>query len=64
MVLMQKNQQTFSLLTSLNQAINRQFRYQIREEAGVQTLAQTIEWVADHAAIMPLCLLRLAVVWA
>jgi len=33
---------TFALLTSLNQAINRQFRYQIREEAGVQTPAQTI----------------------
>ncbi len=33
---------TFSLLLSLNQAIYRQFRYQIREEAGVQTPAITI----------------------
>jgi len=36
------NLTTFMLLTRLNQAINRQFHYQIREEAGVQTPAQTI----------------------
>lgn len=36
------NLTTFALLASLNQAINKQFRYQIREEAGVQTPAQTI----------------------
>lgn len=35
--------QTFSLLMDLNQAIYQQFRYQIREEAGVQTPAQTIQ---------------------
>jgi len=34
--------ETFSLLVKLNQAINRQFRYQMREEAGVQSPAQTI----------------------
>ena len=33
---------TFAMLLTLNQAINRQFRYQIREEAGVQSPAQTI----------------------
>ncbi|HAJ72724.1 MAG TPA: cysteine protease, partial [Methylophilaceae bacterium] len=36
-------EQTFTLLTKLNQTINQQFRYQIREEAGVQTPAQTIQ---------------------
>lgn len=35
--------QTFSLLMDLNQAIYQQFRYQTREEAGVQTPAQTIQ---------------------
>lgn len=40
--LMQNNLQTFSLLSQLNQAINQQFRYQIREEAGVQSPAETI----------------------
>ena len=34
--------QTFALLVRLNQAISREFRYQIREEAGVQTPAQTL----------------------
>ncbi len=41
--LQQNTQQTFNLLMRLNQVINRQFRYQIREEAGVQTPAQTIQ---------------------
>ncbi|MDX1916105.1 MAG: transglutaminase family protein [Methylophilus sp.] len=36
-------EKTFTLLAKLNQTINRQFRYQIREEAGVQTPAQTIQ---------------------
>ncbi len=35
---------TFSLLTRLNQAIYTQFRYQIREEAGVQTPATTLNY--------------------
>jgi transglutaminase-like putative cysteine protease len=34
--------QTVSLLMLLNQTISQQFRYQIREEAGVQTPAQTL----------------------
>ncbi|MEQ1600712.1 MAG: transglutaminase family protein [Methylophilaceae bacterium] len=34
--------QTFGLLLKLNQTINRQFRYQMREEAGVQSPAQTL----------------------
>lgn len=34
--------QTFALLVKLNQAISRQFRYQLREEAGVQSPAQTL----------------------
>lgn len=34
--------QTFALLVKLNQAIRTQFRYQMREEAGVQSPAQTI----------------------
>lgn len=34
--------QTFALLVKLNQAISRQFRYQSREEAGVQSPAQTL----------------------
>lgn len=34
--------QTFKLLTTLNQAISNDFRYQIREEAGVQSPAQTL----------------------
>jgi transglutaminase-like putative cysteine protease len=34
--------QTFSMLLKLNQAISQQFRYQIREEAGVQSPAQTL----------------------
>ncbi|OAM52010.1 cysteine protease [Methylovorus sp. MM2] len=33
---------TVNLLMTLNQAINRQFRYQIREEAGVQSPTYTI----------------------
>jgi transglutaminase-like putative cysteine protease len=33
---------TFALLVKLNQAISRQFRYQTREEAGVQSPAQTL----------------------
>ncbi len=33
---------TFAMLLTLNQAIYQQFRYQIREEAGVQSPAQTI----------------------
>jgi len=33
---------TFSLLVKLNLTISRQFRYQIREEAGVQSPAQTL----------------------
>jgi transglutaminase-like putative cysteine protease len=34
--------ETFSLLLKLNQAISQQFRYQMREEAGVQSPAQTL----------------------
>ncbi len=34
--------QTVSLLMLLNQTISQQFRYQVREEAGVQTPAQTL----------------------
>lgn len=34
--------ETFSLLVKLNLTISRQFRYQIREEAGVQSPAQTL----------------------
>ncbi len=34
--------ETFGLLLKLNQAINSQFRYQMREEAGVQSPAQTL----------------------
>lgn len=34
--------ETFGLLLKLNQAINGQFRYQMREEAGVQSPAQTL----------------------
>ncbi|EQD77016.1 transglutaminase domain protein [mine drainage metagenome] len=34
--------QTFGLLVKLNQAINSQFHYQMREEAGVQSPAQTL----------------------
>lgn len=34
--------ETFSLLVKLNQAISNQFRYQAREEAGVQSPAQTL----------------------
>jgi transglutaminase-like putative cysteine protease len=34
--------QTFALLVKLNQAISNQFRYQAREEAGVQSPAQTL----------------------
>lgn len=34
--------QTFALLVKLNLAINHQFRYQMREEAGVQSPAQTL----------------------
>ncbi len=33
---------TFRLLTTLNQAISNDFRYQVREEAGVQSPAQTL----------------------
>ncbi len=40
--LMQNNLQTFTLLSQLNQAIHQQFRYQTREEAGVQSPAKTI----------------------
>lgn len=40
--LMQNNLQTFTLLSQLNQAINQQFRYQAREEAGVQSPIKTI----------------------
>ncbi len=36
------SQLTFSLLTQLNLTIHRQFKYQAREEAGVQTPSQTI----------------------
>jgi len=34
--------QTFAMLMTMNQAINSQFRYQMREEAGVQSPAQTL----------------------
>jgi transglutaminase-like putative cysteine protease len=34
--------ETFGLLLKLNQAIHSQFRYQMREEAGVQSPAQTL----------------------
>jgi transglutaminase-like putative cysteine protease len=34
--------QTFSMLMKINLAINNQFRYQMREEAGVQSPAQTL----------------------
>jgi transglutaminase-like putative cysteine protease len=34
--------ETFSLLMLLNQTISQQFRYQMREEVGVQTPAQTL----------------------
>jgi transglutaminase-like putative cysteine protease len=34
--------ETFALLVKLNQRISRQFRYQIREEPGVQSPAQTL----------------------
>jgi len=34
--------QTFALLVKLNQVISNQFRYQAREEAGVQSPAQTL----------------------
>lgn len=34
--------ETFGLLVKLNQEISNQFRYQIREEAGVQSPAQTL----------------------
>jgi transglutaminase-like putative cysteine protease len=34
--------ETFGLLVKLNQAISSQFRYQMREEAGVQSPAQTL----------------------
>ena len=34
--------ETFALLVKLNQTISRQFRYQAREEAGVQSPAQTL----------------------
>ena len=34
--------ETFGLLIKLNQTINQQFRYQMREEAGVQSPAQTL----------------------
>ena len=37
-----KGMQTFPLLVKLNQAISRQFHYQSREEAGVQSPAQTL----------------------
>lgn len=37
-----KGMGTFPLLVKLNQAISRQFRYQTREEAGVQSPAQTL----------------------
>lgn len=37
-----RGMQTFGLLVKVNQAISRQFRYQVREEAGVQTPAQTL----------------------
>jgi len=36
-------QQTFSLLSQLNLTIHQQLRYQAREEAGVQSPAQTIQ---------------------
>jgi transglutaminase-like putative cysteine protease len=35
--------QTFALLVKLNQAINRQFNYKTREEAGVQSPAYTLD---------------------
>jgi transglutaminase-like putative cysteine protease len=34
--------QTFAMLVRLNQTISNQFRYQVREEAGVQSPAQTL----------------------
>lgn len=37
-----KNIETLSLQTKLNQAIHTQFRYQMREEAGVQSPQQTL----------------------
>ena len=37
-----RGMQTFALLVRLNQVISREFRYQIREEAGVQSPAQTL----------------------
>lgn len=35
--------QTFALLVNINQSIHTQFSYQMREEAGVQTPAQTLQ---------------------
>jgi len=47
--------ETFALLVKLNQAINRQFRYQIREAPGVQspalTLAQRSGSCRDYATL-------------
>lgn len=37
-----QNMQTFALLVRLNQAISHEFRYQVREEAGVQSPALTL----------------------
>lgn len=37
-----QSMQTFSLLVKLNQVISREFRYRAREEAGVQSPAQTL----------------------
>lgn len=38
-----RNMETLSLQSNLNQAIHSQFRYQMREEAGVQSPAQTLQ---------------------
>ncbi len=50
------NLQTFGMLTKLNQAIYQQFYYQVREEPGVQTPAQTIQKGSgscrDYATLM------------
>lgn len=50
------NINTFELLTRLNQAINTQFRYQIREEPGVQSPATTLNKLSgscrDYATLL------------
>lgn len=47
---------TFNMLMMLNQAINQQFRYQMREEAGVQSPAYTLQYQSgscrDYATLL------------